>query len=58
MKKDQIKGQIKKTKGTAKEVIGKLIGNKELEAEGKIEKAVGSAQATYGDFKNEVEKDS
>ena len=57
MKKDQIKGRVKEATGKSKEVVGKVIGNKDLEIEGKTQKNVGKVQATYGDIKDKVEKE-
>lgn len=56
MNKDQIKGRAKEVEGKAKEVTGKVVGNKNLEAEGAIEKAVGKVQAHYGDARNAIKK--
>jgi uncharacterized protein YjbJ (UPF0337 family) len=39
-----------------KEVAGKVVGNRHVEAEGNAEQIVGKAQKTYGDAKNEVSK--
>ena len=36
------------------EVAGKVVGNEKLEAEGKVDKAAGKTQATYGDVKEDV----
>lgn len=52
--KDQIKGRVKEVKGKIKEVAGDLVGNEKLEAEGKIEKNLGKAQARIGDVKQDV----
>ena len=57
MNKDQVKGWIKETKGTVKEVTGKLTGKKSLEQKGKLQKTVGKAQAGYGDIKNDIKED-
>jgi uncharacterized protein YjbJ (UPF0337 family) len=57
MNKDQVEGRIKKTKGTVKDVTGKVTGNKSLEQKGKLQKTVGKAQAGYGDIKNDVKSD-
>lgn len=51
MNKDQVKGRIKEAKGKAKEIAGKVVGNKDLEQEGKIENADGKVQAGYGDLR-------
>ena len=41
MNKDQIQGRAEQAKGVVKEVTGKVIGNKELEIEGKIDEVLG-----------------
>ena len=52
--KDQIKGRIKEAEGKVKEVAGKLVGNEDLEAKGKVQKNLGEAQAKFGDVKKDV----
>jgi uncharacterized protein YjbJ (UPF0337 family) len=54
MNDDQIKGRIKKAGGKIKEVTGKVVGNKSLEAEGKVDQAVGKVQAGYDDLKEDI----
>jgi len=54
MNKDQVKGRVEQAKGSVKEATGKMVRSKKLEAEGQIDKAVGKAQATYGDIKEDV----
>lgn len=56
MNKDQFKGRAKEAEGKVKEVAGKLIGDKTLEAKGKTEKVLGKVQATHGDLKNDLKK--
>lgn len=58
MNKDQVKGRLKQSKGEIKKGAGKALGNKSLEAEGRIDKASGKAQSTYGDLKNTIDKKS
>ena len=58
MNKDQVKGRLKEAEGKVKEVTGKIVGNKSLEIKGKVEKTAGKVQAGYGDFRNEVKKNS
>lgn len=53
MNKDQVKGRITEAEGKAKEVTGKVVGNKNLEKKGNLEKAVGEIQANKGDRKQE-----
>lgn len=57
MNKDQVKGRIKEAQGSVKEVTGKIVGNKELEQKGKIEKSIGKVQAGYGDIKEDIKDD-
>lgn len=52
--KDQIKGRIKEAEGKVKEVAGKLVGNEDLEAKGRVQKDLGEAQAKFGDVKRDV----
>lgn len=54
MNKDQANGRIEEAKGKAREVTGKLVGNKELEVKGKIQNSGGKAQSAYGDLKEEI----
>ncbi len=54
MNKDQVKGRVEQAKGSIKEATGKVVGNENLEAEGKLDKAAGKTQATYGDLKEDV----
>lgn len=58
MNKDQVKGRIKEAEGKVKEVAGKAVGNKTLEEKGKMQNAVGKAQAGYGDLKHDLKKGS
>lgn len=52
--KDQVKGRTEEAKGKIKEIAGDLVGNEKLEAEGKIQKNLGKAQAKFGDVKKNV----
>lgn len=54
MNKDQIKGRGKEAKGKIKEVSGRVVGNKELETKGAVEKNQGKVQSAYGDLKKDV----
>lgn len=54
MNKDQVNGRMEQAKGAVKEAAGKVGGNDKLEAEGKVDKAAGKTQATYGDVKEDV----
>jgi uncharacterized protein YjbJ (UPF0337 family) len=52
MDREHVKGFADKTKGSIKEGAGKLTGDKEMQAEGKIDKAKGSAHNAAGDVKD------
>jgi len=52
--KDQVKGRVNEAEGKIKEVAGKLVGNENLEAKGKVQKELGKAQARFGDVKKDV----
>jgi uncharacterized protein YjbJ (UPF0337 family) len=54
MNKDQVKGRVEQAKGSVKETAGKALGDRELQGEGKVDKAAGKTQATYGDTKEKV----
>jgi uncharacterized protein YjbJ (UPF0337 family) len=56
MNKDQVKGRLRETEGTAKETVGKVTGKESLEQKGKLQKAAGKVQAGYGDVKNKAGK--
>ena len=48
---DRVKGLARQAEGTIKEAAGKLVGNEQLEAKGKIEQIVGTAQVKAGNIK-------
>ncbi len=52
MDREHVKGVADKAKGAVKEGAGKLSGDKELQNEGKIDKAKGSAHKAAGDVKD------
>lgn len=52
MDREHVKGFAEKTKGAIKEGAGKLTGDKEMQAEGKIDKAKGNAHNVAGDVKD------
>lgn len=54
MDKDRIAGEAKQVKGSAKEAIGKVTGNKQTEAEGNADKAEGKVQGGIGKAKDAV----
>lgn len=52
MDKNRIKGNLKQAEGAAKEALGKLSGDRALEAEGKVKTAEGKLQKTIGKAKD------
>ncbi len=56
MNKDQVKGRVQEAKGKIKEVAGKAVGNPRVEAEGDVDQLAGKVQKTYGDAKNQANK--
>ena len=52
MHKDEIKGAAKDIKGSAKEGIGKAIGNDRMAAEGAGERVAGKVQKAVGSVKD------
>ncbi len=54
MDKDRIKGTAQKIKGSIEKTVGRLTGNKKLERDGMVDKAVGSAREGVGKAKDAV----
>lgn len=54
MDKDRIEGVAKQAKGSIKEAIGKVTGDKKTEGEGKAEKVAGKVQNAAGGAKDGV----
>lgn len=54
MDKDRIEGVGHQAKGSIKEAVGKVTGDKRTEAEGAAEKAAGKVQNTAGGVKDAV----
>ena len=52
MDKDRIVGSAKQVKCTAKEVVGKAVGDAKLESEGKADKIEGKVQNAIGGLKD------
>lgn len=50
--KDQFKGAVKETTGQIKAGVGKLIGDENMQAEGKLQEAEGVIQKKVGDVKS------
>jgi uncharacterized protein YjbJ (UPF0337 family) len=56
MNKEQVKGRAEEAKGKIKEVAGHVVGNKDLEFEGNVEKNTGKLKAGLGDLKEDIKK--
>jgi uncharacterized protein YjbJ (UPF0337 family) len=54
MDKNRIEGVTKQVKGSVKEAIGKLTGDKKTQLEGTAEKQIGKAQAKAGEVADKV----
>ena len=54
--KDSAKGKMHQIKGKVKEVTGKVVGNPDLELEGKVEIQEGKVQGKAGGLKKVVGK--
>lgn len=52
--KDQVKGAAKQVKGAVKEAAGKAVGDRQMQAEGAIEKTAGKVQKGFGDAKQKI----
>ena len=53
---DQVKGHTDEAVGKVKEAVGAVVGNKELELKGTIQKNIGKVQAKLGDIKSSIAK--
>lgn len=54
--KDNAEGKMHQVKGTIKEVAGRIVGNKDLEGEGKDENTEGKIQEKLGQIKKVMDK--
>ncbi|MDO9264032.1 MAG: CsbD family protein [Desulfosalsimonadaceae bacterium] len=55
-KRDNAEGKMHQVKGTIKEVVGRIVGNKDLEGEGKDENTDGKIQEKLGEIKKVMDK--
>lgn len=53
---DHVKGTANNIGGKVKEGLGKLTGDKDLEAEGHLDQAKGKGQQALGDIKDAFKK--
>jgi uncharacterized protein YjbJ (UPF0337 family) len=56
MDKEHVKGAADKAKGAIKDAASKMTGDKELQAEAKMDKAKGAAHSAGGDARNAVKR--
>jgi uncharacterized protein YjbJ (UPF0337 family) len=56
MDREHVKGAADKAKGGIKETAGKITGDKELQSEGKLDKAKGDVHNAVGDVKDAARK--
>ena len=52
--KDEAEGKWEQVKGTVKNKVGEVTGDRDLEAEGDAQNAAGEGQETWGKFKRGV----
>ncbi len=53
---DNVEGKMHQAKGKIKETVGKVVKNRDLEAEGSVENAAGKIQEKIGQLKKVAEK--
>ena len=51
---DEMEGKIDQAKGTVKENVGRVIGDRDMETEGAADRAGGNVQESYGETKRKV----
>jgi uncharacterized protein YjbJ (UPF0337 family) len=52
MDREHVKGAAEKAKGAVKDTVGKMTGDTKMQAEGKLDKAKGTAHNIAGDVKD------
>ena len=56
MKNNKVRNKFKEISGHAKEVVGKITGDKQLELEGNVQKNVSKISASYNDIKDSIKE--
>jgi uncharacterized protein YjbJ (UPF0337 family) len=56
MDREHVRGAADKAKGAIKETAGKMTGDKQLESEGKVDKAKGDLHNAAGNVKDAARK--
>ncbi len=54
MDKERIKGAAQKIKGSIEKTVGRLVGNKKLETDGKLDEVAGDVRKAVGQAKDVV----
>ena len=54
MDNDRVRGDASRVKGSVKQAIGKVTGDRKAQAEGATEKAIGQGQSAMGSAKDRV----
>ena len=52
--KEQLNGMKEQAAGKVKEVVGELVGNKDLKEKGSIQKGLGAVQSALGNVKSDI----
>lgn len=52
--KEQLNGMKEQATGKVKEVVGELVGNKDLKEKGSIQKGLGAVQSAVGNVKSDI----
>lgn len=58
MNKNQLKGRLELVVGNAKETVGKILDDENMEMEGKVRKNVGKVRARFADLKDDIKNAS
>jgi len=56
MNRDELKGKAEKAKGYVKDKTGEILNDPDLEAEGEVERAAGTAREGLGKAKGKVQE--
>lgn len=56
LNKEQVKGMANAVEGKSKEVVGKVVGNKDLQIKGAVQKSLGGVLGKIGDAEQEIKK--
>lgn len=51
---DEVEGKLDQAKGATKETVGRAINNRDLEGEGKADRAAGKVQEGFGEARRKV----